>query len=101
VIVEISARHGTLREDLRAYVESRVERFSRLYSKLTKIEVIFDHVRANTVVEVVLHADHKHLFVVSEENPDPRAAADGALKAAEERLRRYKERLRDWQHGQI
>lgn len=99
--VEITARHGTLREDLREYVSSRIDRLTRIYDKLTKIEVVFDHQRANTVVEVILHADHKHLFVVSEEDPDPRAAADQALKAAEERLRRYKSKLRDWQHGQI
>ncbi len=97
----ITARHGTLREDLRTRVEERIQRLLRLYQKVTKIEVVFDHERADTKVEVIVHADHKHLFVVSERHPDPKVAADQAVKVAEERLRRYKTKLRDWQHGQL
>ncbi len=99
--ISITARHGTLREDLRERVEERIQRLLRLYQKVTKIEVVFDHERAETKVEVIVHADHRHLFVVTENHRDPKVAADQALKVAEERLRRYKTKLRDWQHGQI
>ena len=99
--ISITARHGTLRADLRERVEERVQRLLRLYRKVTKVEVVFDHERAETRVEVIVHADHKHLFVVTEQHQDPKVAADQAIKVAEERLRRYKTKLRDRQHGQL
>jgi putative sigma-54 modulation protein len=101
VELKIAARHGTLREDLKAHVEERVPRLTKIYGKLTSVEVLFDHERSMTKVEIIITAEHKHRFVVQEQDPDPKAAADLAFKRAEEALRRHKDKVCDWLHGQL
>jgi putative sigma-54 modulation protein len=96
VQIQISARHGSLSEATQAKVIAKAEKLTRLFERLTAIEVTVDLTRRDApVVDVKVSAEHKHDFVASEQSEDLMAAMDAVIHKLEQQLRRYKEKLRD------
>jgi putative sigma-54 modulation protein len=96
VQIQISARHGSLSEATQAKVVAKAEKLTRLFERLTAIEVTVDLTRRDApMVDVKVSAEHKHDFVASEQSEDLLAAMDAVIHKLEQQLRRYKEKLRD------
>jgi putative sigma-54 modulation protein len=96
VQIQISARHGSLSEATQAKVIAKVERLTRLFERLTAIEVTVDLTRRDApLVDVKVSAEHKHDFVASEQSEDLMAATDVVVHKLEQQIRKYKERLQD------
>ena len=94
--VSISARHGQLSETTREKVAARFEKLSRIFERLTAIEVTINLEHKETlVVEVLVSAEHKHDFVATEQAGDLLQALDGAMHKVEQQLRKYKEKVLD------
>ncbi|MCX7425160.1 MAG: ribosome-associated translation inhibitor RaiA [Planctomycetia bacterium] len=94
--IQISARHGSLSEATQAKVVAKAEKLTRLFERLTAIEVTVDLTRRDApVVDVKVSAEHKHDFVASEQSEDLLAAMDAVIHKLEQQLRRYKEKLQD------
>ena len=93
--IKISARHGHLSEATQQFIRDKVEKLLHLFQRLTMIEVTVDLKEEDTVVELLVSAEHKHDFVARERNKDVLAAVALVLDKLNGQLRRYKERIMD------
>lgn len=98
--ISISARHGHLSEPSREKITEKVQKLSRLFERLTAIEVEVDLENSEMlIVDLRVSAEHKHDFVAKEQSADLMAAIDGALHKLEQQLRKYKEKVLDRHRG--
>jgi putative sigma-54 modulation protein len=96
VQINISARHGHLSEGSREKITAKVQKLSRIFERLTAIEVAVDleHPEALSI-DLRVSAEHKHDFVATERSEDMMTAIDGAMHKVEQQLRKYKEKVLD------
>jgi len=94
VLINISTRHGHLSDATRAKISTKVEKLSRLFERLTAIDVTVDleHVEMPKV-DLQVSAEHKHDFVATDQAEGLLAALDGAIHKIEQQLRKYKEKV--------
>ena len=94
--ISIATRHGHISEATKAKVSAKVEKLSRIFERLTAIEVTVDlKDEQEPAVELIVAAEHKHDFVAREESPELMRALDGAIQKLEQQLRKYKEKIQD------
>jgi putative sigma-54 modulation protein len=100
VQVRISARHGTISDETQAKITAKVEKLSRLFERLTSIEITVDLERRDApIVDLRVSAEHKHDFVANVQTSELLAAVDMALHKLEQQLRKYKQRIQDRHRG--
>ena len=94
--INISARHGHLSEATRVKISSKVEKLTRLFERLTAIDVTvnLEHEDAPSV-DLRVSAEHKHDFVATEQSENLMASLDAAMHKLEQQLRKYKERVQE------
>jgi putative sigma-54 modulation protein len=96
VQLNISTRHGHLSEATQAKIRSKTEKISRLFERLTAIEVIVDLKDSQRPeVDVKVSAEHKHDFVAHEQGDSLWAALDAAVQKVEGQLRKYKTKVQE------
>lgn len=96
VQIKISTRHGHLSEATRDKLTPKLEKLSRLFERVTAIELTVDlEAKDEARVELRLNAEHKHDFVATERAADLLAAVDGVVHKVEQQLRKYKEKVQD------
>ena len=101
--VVVEARHMSLPDDLREYVEGKAEKLSRFLADIQTTEVILDVEGEKPVVEIVVTAKRKATFVATSRDHDMHIAIDQCLHKISEQLRRHKDKIRNRQgppHGQ-
>lgn len=100
VQISISARHGQLSEPTRAKITAKLEKLSRVFDRLTAIEVAVDLEHQETPeVELRVSAEHKHDFQARERSDSLMAAVDVATHKIEQQLRKYKEKVQERHRG--
>ena len=98
--VSIAARHGSLGDGIRAKIQAKAEKLSRLFERLLAVEVTIDlEHEASPSVDIRVSAEHKHDFVATEQADTVLAAVDGAIHKLEQQLRKYKEKVQDHHRG--
>lgn len=98
--INISARHGQLSEASREKIAAKVEKLSRLFERLTSIEVTVDlEHRENPLVDLRVQAEHKHDFVATDRSGDLFSSLDVVIDKLSQQLRKYKERVQDHHRG--
>jgi len=96
VQIKISARHGHLSEATQDFIRDKAQKLTRLFERLTIIEVTVDlKTEGQAWVEFLVKSEHKHDFVAHESHADLLAAVDLALGKLEMQVRRHKEKLQD------
>jgi putative sigma-54 modulation protein len=95
VQIKISARHGHLSEASQQFIRDKAEKLTRLFERLTMIEVTVDLKEGQAWVEFLVKAEHKHDFVAHDSDADLLAAVDKVMGKLEMQVRRYKERIQD------
>ncbi len=93
--IKISARHGHLSEASQQFIRDKAQKLTRLFERLTMIEVTVDLKEGTAWVEFLVKSEHKHDFVAHESHPDLLAAVDLALGKLEMQVRRHKEKIQD------
>ena len=93
--IKISARRGHLSEATQEFIREKAQKLTRLFERLTMIEVTVDLKDAQAWVEFLVKSEHKHDFVAHETHPDLLAAVDLALGKLEMQVRRHKEKIQD------
>ena len=62
--IKISTRHGNLSDKTRSKIESKVEKLTRIFDRLSEIAVTVDlEHRDDPSVDLKVSAEHKHDFV--------------------------------------
>jgi len=85
-----------LSEETQARIRGKLERLSRLFERLTAIEVTIDLERRDEPsVELRVSAEHKHDFVASNRSNDLMGSIDQVIHKLEQQLRKYKQKLQD------
>ncbi len=94
--VEITCRHGELRQDNQAYINEKSEKLLTYFERVTAIEVTVDYEGKDRVkVEILVDTEHKHNFVASDVGTSTRPTFDQALHKMEQQVRKYKEKIQD------
>ncbi len=94
--VQISARHGHLSDATKEKITAKVERLSRLFERLTSIEVTVDlEHEENPEVDIRVSAEHKHDFRATDRSASLLASLDVVIHKLEQQLRKYKEKVQD------
>lgn len=94
--INISTRHGHLSEATQAKITTKLERLTRLFERLTAIEVTVDlEHKDSPVVDLQISAEHKHDFVATEQAGELMASIDGCIHKVEQQLRKYKQKVQD------
>jgi putative sigma-54 modulation protein len=100
VQITISTRHGQLSDSTREKMTARVEKLSRIFDRLTSIDVRVDlEHEARPEVSLEVSAEHKHDFVASVTAEGLWEAVDGAIHKVEQQLRKYKETIQKRHRG--
>lgn len=94
--ITISTRHGQLSEATREKVAAKVEKLTRVFERITAIEVTVDlQHRDAPSVDVRVNAEHKHDIVATEQADELMAALDKVLPKLEQQIRKYKEKIQE------
>lgn len=89
----ITARHFKLKEDLKHYVESKVQKLDKFYDGIVDVEVVLGWEKLIRYTELRINVNSKQI-VLKEESDEMRKSFDLALDRAERQLKRHKEKQR-------
>lgn len=93
--VAIACRRGTISPDVQEYLSRKAEKLLTYFERVTAISVTVDYENRQSIVELLVDAEHKHNFVAREVGDDVRSTFDAALHKMEQQIRKYKERIQD------
>ncbi len=92
--VEITARHIDLSQNLKEYIESELERLSKIYDRIIDVQVIFEtEAHSQYGVEIIINVPKKQL-VIKQKADNETKAIDEAIEKMVRQLKKYKEKLR-------
>jgi putative sigma-54 modulation protein len=96
VQIKISTRHGSLNDETQARIRAKVDKLTRLFDRLTAIEVTIDLERRDEpIVDLRVSAEHKHDFAASNRSNDLMGSIDQVMHKLEQQLRKYKQKIQD------
>lgn len=92
--VNVSARHGHLKQEDQAIIVEKSEKLRRLFDRINAIEVTVDleHLDKPTV-EINVSAEHTHDFVATTQASTVIAALDITIGKVEQQIRKHKEKV--------
>lgn len=94
--IRISTRHGNVSEATRSKITAKLEKLTRLFDRLTQIEVTIDlERRDDPSVDLRVAAEHKHDFVATSRSGELLASVDQAIHKLEQQLRKYKQKIQN------
>lgn len=93
--IAITARHQSVEEPVREYLEGRLARLARIFERLTAVHAVLDHDHGEHVVELTASAPPHHRFSARAEEAELRSAIDVAERKLEAQVRGWKDRLVD------
>jgi putative sigma-54 modulation protein len=99
VIVTVAARHMDVTEALKKYAEQKANKLLKYYDRIQEIEVIFDAGKDVTKVEMIVNAEHKHMFIAHHDVGDAYAGVDGCIDKLERQLSDLKDKYRNRKHS--
>ncbi len=94
VPIEVVSRHGQVSNRMQEYVLKKVERLSRFYDRISRIEIIVDGPHEEPVVEAIVHVEHAATVVAKEQGDHFNGAIDSLVGKLERQLVKAKEKLK-------
>jgi putative sigma-54 modulation protein len=100
--VVISSRHMDVTPAMKLHAESKAGKLTKYYDRISEIEVVFDAANKDQVtVEMMVHADHRNMFVARHSEGDAYACVDGCWHKLERQLSEHKQKLRNRKHPDL
>lgn len=93
--IQVTVRHASAHEDLKAYAEKKAERLLKYYDKIQEIRVVLDAVNNGHSCEMIVDLEHMHDLVATTTADDMHAAIDQTVDRLERQLVEHKERIRN------
>lgn len=97
--VLITGRHVEMTDQVRTYLEDKVQKLTRFYDRIHEIEAVFDHESDQFTCELIVRADQRNTFVAKELGPDTFALIDLCVDKAERQIKKHKEKQRSRKGG--
>lgn len=92
--IEISVRHTSIAEDVKAYAEKKAQRLVKYYNKIRAIRVVLDKSGAGFHCEMIVALEHMHDLVAHTTAEELHAAIDETVDRLERQLVQHKDRTR-------
>ncbi len=96
--VIIAARHLEVTPPLKAYAEQKAGKLTKYFDRIQEIEVVFEGGKDTVRLEMIVHAEHRNMFVAKHEHADAYACVDGCMDKLERQLTDHKEKMRNRKH---
>ncbi len=96
--IHVTARHVEVTDDVREYIDQKIEKLPRFYDRIHEIEVVLDAESEQFSVEMIVRTDRRHTIVVRETGPDTFALVDVLIDKLERQLTKHKEKNRNHKH---
>ena len=94
--VNVSARHGHLKQEDQQLISEKAEKVRKFYDRINAIEVTVDLEHADKPhVEVQVSAESAPDFIATATAPTVLAALDSAIQKVEQQVRKHKEKVTD------
>ena len=94
--IQVTTRHGHLSEASQEKISAKAEKLTRIFERLTAIEVIVDLTdEATPRVDLKVSAEHKHDFVAHDQSDNLMGSVDAVIHRLEQQLRKYKEKVQE------
>lgn len=98
--IEITARHMSLADDVRAYAKDRCGVMLKEFPRIEHVHVILDIEKRHMIAELIIQAKN-HIHVDAKESADKLPAAiDAACDKAERQLRKLRDKIQEHRHTQ-
>jgi len=100
MLMEIKARHFTLKDDQRETVEAAIEKLEKFIPRpVQSFKINIDHDAGQFVADSVLHLKN-HEFRATGEGQEPEYAVDEMVESLKKQLTKFKGRMTDRQKGE-
>ena len=97
--VTVSSRHMDLSPALKTHAEDKAGKLLKYYDRIQEIEVVFDNAKDSVAAEIIIHADHKNMFVAHHNEGDAYVCLDACVEKLERQLSEHKKKLRNRKHA--
>ena len=97
---EITARNFHLSVKLRRHIEVELERLEKLYDGIVDCTVILENIKKDRSAEIIMRV-YRQTLVIKEVSEDIFKSVDGAAEKLRRRLKKYKHKLRDFDHESL
>jgi len=92
--IEVTARHVSVTEELKAYAEKKARRLLKYYNKIQSIRVLLDANGTGFQCEMIVAIEHSHDLVGTTTAPELRVAIDETTDRMERQLVEHKDQIR-------
>jgi len=103
VIVTVASRHMEISPAMKAHAEQKANKLTKYYDRIQEIEVVFDAGKEKTSkekvrVEIIVHAEHKNMFIAHHDEGDAYACVDACVDNLERQLSDHKKKVKNRKH---
>lgn len=96
--IEVTAKHVPLTDALEQYATKKVEKLSRYFDRILRVDVVLDKEKKAFTTEIIVDVEHHDHFVAKNEHEDLYASIDLAVDRTIRQLKDHKSKLRDNKH---
>ena len=87
--ISITGRNFDLTAEIKKYVEKKVGKFERFYSRIDRCNVVLEEEKTRRIAEIVVHLRRTRI-VAKHSSPDMYASIDSSSEIATKQLRRLR-----------
>ncbi|MCH8272813.1 MAG: ribosome-associated translation inhibitor RaiA [Candidatus Marinimicrobia bacterium] len=98
--VEITARNFRLGIKLEKYIDDELNKLEKLYDGIIDCQVILEKIKNDNIAEIIMRV-YKKILVTKDTSDEMFKSIDGAAEKLRRRLKKYKQKLRDFDHETI
>lgn len=98
--ITVSGKHLDITDPIRAYAQQKVEKLSRFFDQIQRVEVVADKTQPNEYgIEIIVHVGHHEPFIATSRGEDLYATIDLAQGKLERQLTDHKEKVKNHKHN--
>ena len=98
--IEITARNFRLGIKLEKYIDDELNKLEKLYDGIIDCQVILEKIKNDNIAEIIMRV-YKKILVTKDTSDEMFKSIDGAAEKLRRRLKKYKQKLRDFDHETI
>ncbi len=95
--IKITARNFRFGRNVQEYIENELDRLEKLYDGIIDCHVILEKVKNDNIAEFIMRV-YKKSLVTRDTSDDMFKSIDRAAEKLRRRLKKYKQKLRDFDH---
>lgn len=98
--INITARRFKLSDDLKLYTEKTVHRLKKYYEPIIDVDIILSWEKKDRIAEINISV-YGTFLTAHERSDDMRKSIDRAVDKLERQLKKYKDKMRGFEHEKI